>query len=109
MNTDQTPKQVTTNKQYESLSRDIKDISVYDLQEYIDRTDYERTERRFLRQLESLESIVRELKEKEYERISKSSSPRETRGMNPNMNDILQVILCFLIGSFIVQIFLYWG
>ena len=101
MNTDQTPKQVTTNKQYESI--------VYDMEEYIERTDYERTERRFLRQLESLESIVRELKEKEYERISKSSSPRETRGMNPNLNDILQVILCFMIGAFIVQIFLYWG
>ena len=101
MNTDQTPKQVTTNKQYESL--------VYDMEEHIERTDYERTERRFLRQLESLESIVRELKEKEYERISKSSSPRETRGMNPSLNDILQVVLCFLIGSFIVQIFLYWG
>ena len=101
MNTDQTPKQVTTNKQYESL--------IYDMEEHIERTDYERTERRFLRQLESLESIVRELKEKEYERISKSSSPRETRGMNPSLNDILQVVLCFLIGSFIVQIFLYWG
>ncbi|OUX54445.1 MAG: hypothetical protein CBE47_01020 [Pelagibacteraceae bacterium TMED287] len=98
--TDTTPKQVT-NKQYESR--------VYDMEEYIERTDYEKTERRFLRQLESLESIVRELKEKEYERISKSSSPRETRGMNPSLNDILQVVLCFLIGSFIVQIFLYWG
>ena len=101
MNTDQTPKQVTTNKQYESL--------IYDMEEHIERTDYERTERRFLRQLESLESILQEMKQKEYERLNRSSSPRETRGMNPNMNDILQVILCFLIGSFIVQIFLYWG
>ena len=101
MNTDQTPKQVTTNKQYESL--------VYDIEEYIERTDYERTERRFLRQLESLESILQEMKQKEYERLNRSSSPRETRGMNPNMNDILQVILCFMIGAFIVQIFLYWG
>jgi molecular chaperone DnaK (HSP70) len=101
MNTDQTPKQVTTNKQYESL--------VYDIEEYIERTDYERTERRFLRQLESLESILQEMKQKEYERLNRSSSPRETRGMNPNLNDILQVILCFMIGAFIVQIFLYWG
>ena len=101
MNTDQTPKQVTTNKQYESR--------VYDLEEYIQRTDYERTERRFLRQLESLESILQEMKQKEYERLNRSSSPRETRGMNPNLNDILQVILCFMIGAFIVQIFLYWG
>lgn len=101
MNTDQTPKQVTTNKQYESL--------VYDIEEYIERTDYEKTERRFLRQLESLESILQEMKQKEYERLNRSSSPRETRGMNPNLNDILQVILCFMIGAFIVQIFLYWG
>lgn len=101
MNTDQTPKQVTTNKQYESL--------IYDMEEHIERTDYERTERRFLRQLESLESILQEMKQKEYERLNRSSSPRETRGMNPNLNDILQVILCFMIGAFIVQIFLYWG
>ena len=98
--TDTTPKEVT-NKQYESL--------VYDMEDYIERTDYDRTERKFLRQLESLEQVVRELKEKEYQRLSKSSSPRETRGMNPNLNDILQVILCFMIGAFIVQIFLYWG
>ena len=51
--TDTTPKQVV-NKQYESL--------VYDIEEYIDKTDYDRTERKFLRQLESLEQVVRELK-----------------------------------------------
>jgi len=100
MNTDQTPKQVV-NKQYESM--------VTNIESYIEKRDYERTEEKFLRQLESLEQVIRELKEKEYQRIKKSSSPRETHGMNPQLNDILQVVLCFMIGSLIVQIFLALG